>query len=293
MAWQLSILLSNVFAALRAIEARKIGTLRRDLTLFSFILSFICVVAVGIFYVLFFGEESIDHQAAWHSRGLISLMAICIGLENLLTLRLFRLLPASIVILLSLLNPLSVVLIASIFLGESLTLVQWFGASLVLSGVFTVVLIKKASRSNKKKLAISTGLMIALFVAVVYGVALTLEKKLLDQIGMSTYVLYGWGAQLIASVVIASFYYKQFHLPRNTNEFTHALTYGLLLGFAGILYVATQVESNSASLTVISSSSKVAIGVVLSYFLLKEKEHVRIKLMGVLLSFIGMVVLFQ
>lgn len=292
MPWQISIILSNLFASFRAIDARRIGGSKNDLTLFTLVVSFICVTASGFAYVVISGK-SINGAEAWNSRYFIALMAFGIGLGNLLSIKLFRLLPASIVAILVLLNPLSAVIFSLLFLGEELTVVQWAGAALVFAGVLSVQLISKVTKIRKKKVAIHIGLVLATALALLYGIGITTEKYLLDRMGMSTYVIYGWGSQLLMSLLIALLMWKQFSLPKTAKYYIYSFRYGLLLGASGLLYVFTQVQNNSASLTVIGSSSKVALTVFLAYLLLNEREHVLLKSLGIALSGIGMWLLFQ
>ncbi len=292
MPWQLSIILSNLFASFRAIDARRVGNSKNDLSLFTLVVSFTCVTLSGIFYAMFFGD-SLNHTEVWNSRYFITLMAFGIGLGNLLSIKLFRLLPASLVAILILLNPLSAVMFSFIFLGEQLTHIQWMGAVLVFAGVLSVQLISKVTKKKKKKTAIHVGLALALVLAFLYGVGITTEKYLLDRMGMSTYVVYGWGSQLLMSIIIALLLRKQFSLPKSNKYYVYSIRYGMLLGAAGLLYVFTQIQNNSASLTVIGSSSKVALTVILAYFLLNEKEHVLLKSLGIILSGTGMWLLFQ
>ena len=68
--------------------------------------------------------------------------------------------------------------------------------------------------------------------------------------------------------------------------------YAILLALSGLTYVISLNGSGSASLTIVISVANVALTALLAYIILKERTHLFAKVLGIVLTSIGLFLLF-
>jgi len=292
MPWQLSILLHSLLSGTRAIQNRRIGKSQQDLSLYTLLVSFSLVAALGCLIAVL-RSEPIDMDEVWSARFFLFVMAACFSVLNYMTFKLFRKLSASVIAIASLLNPTAVVVIAAIFTSEVLLPRQWVGAIVLLAAVLFVQLRpKKKHKAAKETMSIGVSTLSILIIALLFGVGIVIEKHLLDRLGLSGYLAFGWGSQFIGVLVVVLLLRKKFRLPSNARMHATVWSSGLLLVSAGFLFVLSQVNSDSASLTSLSSTVKVVVTVLLAYIFLKERDRMLQKSIALTLSCIGLFLLF-
>ena len=120
------------------------------------------------------------------------------------------------------------------------------------------------------------------------------EKYLIDRIGLETYALYGWGMQATSAFFLAFVLRDKSKKKKPVTSQMHrdVWIYSVILAMAGLSFVTTLKNSDSSSLTSVSATAKVAFTVVVAYFVLHEKQFVKLKFLGLGLSAIGLFLLF-
>ena len=237
---------------------------------------------------------------AWDARYFLFLGGALYTTLNIVFLTLFRILPASIVAIVSLLNPLSVVIVATTFSGEALSLFQWAGSTVILSAVLLSVFVTSRhahpQSTHKKTLNSKIKLIsafLALSVATMFGFAVVNEKYLIDRLGLTTYFLYGIGFQILLASVFILIFRKKVTLRLPLRVHSIVWIYAVLLALSGLFFILTLESSDSSSLTAVGSSAKVALSLVLAYIILKEKKDIILKICAFILSLVGLFLLFS
>ncbi len=294
MPWQVTALIYILFSSYRAIVNRRIGILKTDVSAYALAASFVAVAAVGIAFSLS-NFSLIAADKAWELKHHFLLGGVLFAAVNIMQIKLYRFLPASVGVFLSLLIPVAVVISAGIFKQDTVTYNQMLGAVFItLSVTTTAVLSENNTRRNKKRTKLGKGLLVAVSIAVVAGPALTNESYLLEQTGLETYLLFGWGLQAIASFIIASIFWNGVSLRRlPANVHRLVWTYAGLLGTSGLFFVISIHSSGSVISVSLSSAARIALTLLMSYYLLKERDHLSIKLLGLVFSAIGLYFLFR
>lgn len=294
MPWQVLILVHSVIGGYRTILTRRIGLVRHDVSFYALAVSFTCVWVTGL-VVAYYNSTSLDNEAAWNLKGFIILGGLLFGTANLLSLKLFRMVTASVAVLLSLLNVLAVVLVAAIFGGERLSPVQIIGGLFLLSAVFIAEIMNFMSKKQSRKikqLKISKSLVLTIVLSIIFAFGVVNEKYLLSHLPLTTYLVYGWGAQFLTAIIL----FVSFSKGRNVRLYTkntHVIVWksGALLAAGGLLFVISLSESRSSSLATLASSAKVVTAMLFAYYLLHERDGMLLKFASVGLSCVGLVLL--
>jgi drug/metabolite transporter (DMT)-like permease len=292
MPWQVTTILYVLLASARAIQNRRVGLYDRDVSLYVLISSFTCIFIVGLVVALFNWNE-IDHNAAIESLPFLVIGGIMFAGLNVMILKLYRFVPASIMAFTVLLNTLSVVLFATIAGGEVLTVRQILGALVLFTSVAVVGLLTKRKKNSSNKVLLGVGA--AILTAFLLGPAILNEKYLIQTIGLSTYVFYGWGLQAFFAFLIAYIFRARNSDKQKITVKMHKNVWlvGALLGLAGFSYVTSIEKSGTVAPIALSGTAVVGMTVFIAYFVLKEKDHLLAKIAGLFLSGVGLVLLFS
>lgn len=290
MPWQITTLIFVVLSSARAIQNRRIGLFKKDVSLYALVASFTCIFTVGLVTALL-NWSKVDHGAAFNAWPFLVVGGIMFSSLNIMLLKLYRYIPASIIAFTTLLNTLSVMLFATLAGGESLSAKQLYGAMLLFVSVVIVGLLAKSSKKSEKNVALGIGVVIT--AAIIFGPAIMNEKYLISRIGFETYLLYGWGLQAISAFSLAFLLKKRNKTKEKTQLKIHVNVWivGILLGLSGFAYVTSLSNSGSASTMALSGTAIIGVTVFTAYFVLDEREHLRPKIVGLILSAIGLLLL--
>lgn len=195
---------------------------------------------------------------------------------------------AGIYVVVSNLSPIFTLLVALPFLGECLNGWQYLGVGLlVFSGVFIASLqVRKGSQISTK------GLVLSFIAAGILGVATAYERFMLLRVDFGTYLILGWGSQVLWSAILAGKQLKKLPLL-----FTKVCKVRKILFSWGMVKVCTSVAFISAlklgSATMLGASSDfVSVLVVIgAYFFLKEKNDLVYKLLAAIVGVVGLILI--
>lgn len=282
MTWVSAVIIGSIFASIRSIQARRVGLSKKNLTSYGLFTSFACVFMLGIVHALVSGSHisSTNALSAWF---FIVVGGALFASANFIVLTLYRKLPASAVVMLTLLNIVSVLIISRVFSSETLTTQQWIGAFLLVSSSLLSRWIATPKKNIKKKHMkhLWHYYLLAIAVALMYGFAVVNEKYLLSRIGTPTYLVYGWGAQFIFATLLAVHFGLLREIKTTRENHMNSWLLGILLAASGFFFIQTLTLTGSASITVIGSSMSLVFALVLAHIFLKERKNTLFKLVAV------------
>ncbi len=274
MPWQLVILLQNVFASVYALESRTLANKykKAHFQILSVVFSFVYAVFLG-YAVL--NSRAIDMSHGLSYLPLIVLVASAFTVWSVLTFITLRYVDASVGTLLTAMNLLAVVIAAAFLIGENLNAVQLLGASLLFIAVYVVYSIKQSKQKHHNYFM---ALALSVLASISFGLAITGEKYLLDQMGIPTYAVIGIGAQFLLLLLPALLFRRtEFKNFKNSKFRNKVLVMGLVRGGAGLLFVLAVVGADNVSLIGMLSGFKIILTTILGAILLKELTFIKRK----------------
>jgi len=292
MSWQITTLIFILTTSARAIQIRRIGLFKKDVSVYLLVASFTCILFVGLVTSLL-NWNNVDHLAAFKAWPFILVGGLMFASVNIVVYKLYRYIPASIMAFTTLLNTLSVVLFATLAGGESLSSRQLYGAFLLFISVITGGLLTNKSKKSNNNIGLAIGIIV--IVALLFGPAIMNEKYLISRIGFNTYLFYGWGLQALSAFLLAIIFKNRSVNKQKLSKHIHFNVWisGALLGLGGLAFVTSLSHSGSASTLVLSSTATIGLTVFIAYFVLKEKDHLLAKIFGLILSVFGLLLLLS
>ena len=183
------------------------------------------------------------------------------------------------------LSPVFTLIIAIPFLHENLKGMQWFGAGLLIfSGVLAA-----SSQLKKHNRADSNGILMCILTAAIFGVAIAYERFMLSRIDFGAYLIYGWGSQIIWSVLLAGKEIKNvFKLFNKDTETRNTLiVWGSVNAFKAIVFIIALKSTSASIISVATNFMSVAV-VIAAYFYLKERKHMYYKWAAAVIGVAGL-----
>jgi uncharacterized membrane protein len=137
------------------------------------------------------------------------------------------------------------------------------------------------------------GLIYALLAGVSYAIGIVNEKSLLGHMTVGSYVVFGIGAQLLmALITVIIIQPKQLHLLLKPRIFGWSALNGVFRGVGGVCFILSEVKSNNVALVSVISNFKLIIVILLSWWLLKERQYLARKFTSATASIIGLTMMF-
>jgi len=286
MSWQLAIAIHLAFSTSFALVYRSFAKANPDRALVSTALMYILTVTpFGIAWGLYSGD--LDFSFTVQTWGLLVLGGFLFALANILAFTANSKVEAGQFSILSNFRVVTTILISSLLLSETLTAKQLIGVALILTAAVVIA----SQKFNRKTLRIDRFTFISLLSAVFMGAGISNEKYLLDSINFSTYLIVGWSLQTLAMAILARKDFKHSKKLLEGSNGVKLIALGLLRTFAGFALVYALKESDNSSLISGFTAYKTALVVIGSYFLLRERSNLRIKILGTLLATSGIFLL--
>lgn len=187
------------------------------------------------------------------------------------------------------LSPLFTLAVAIPFLHENLSILQNFGVGLlILSGVLAAT-----SQINKQHRASLNGISMCLLSTAIAGIAIAYESFMLHRVDFGTYLLLGWGSQIIWSLILTGKELRKLPALFNKDPQTKKtlITWGTSHVLESVTFVLALKISGSASLF---SSATVFLSVVVlitAYFFLNERKHMIHKWLAAGIGIAGLLII--
>ena len=207
---------------------------------------------------------------------------------NLLALHSNKKVDVGIFTIINNLSPVFTMLVAIPFLHESMTSIQFVGAGLLIaSGILATI--PQMRGSNK----ISTeGIVACLLTALALGLGVAYERFMLSRVDFGTYLIFGWGSQIVWAVVLARNEIKK--LPELFKMGSRIKQILLVWGAATLLKSVSfilSLKTSSASITSVATDFLSVVVVVSAYFFLKERNHIGYKILAIIIGVAGLIFL--
>ncbi|MBI2593472.1 DMT family transporter [Candidatus Daviesbacteria bacterium] len=284
--WQLLIVLYFIFASasylLRRVLAQKLRDHNREINAIFFLFF---LLPAAIFLSFFFPHNLnvgplnlfllFGGSIIWPILSIISFHAnkdVDVGIFTIITN----------------LSPVFTMVIALPFLHESISNMQSLGIMLlILSGILAA-----SSQLNKHNRASINGILVCILSAIVLGVAVAYEGFMLGRVDFGTYLIFGWGSQIIWSAILA---HKELRkIPQLFSKVENRQTlivWGSTRVLGSVAFVSALKISGSASIISAASDFLSVSVVIAAYFFLKEHRHMVYKLLATSLGVVGLLLI--
>jgi bacterial/archaeal transporter family protein len=283
MTWLVLVIISAISSSVSRV-LQKVLLKEKDSEPFAFAFVFQLLLALIFFLYTFFTKTLIIPNLS----GLffnLALMAIFYSLGNIFISNAFKLAEASEASIIFASSTLWTVVSAVIFLGDKLSIKNIVGIILVIMSIVIV-------NYSKSKWKINKGHLYAFLAALMFGIAFTNDAFIINRFtSVSSYMLLCF---VLSSIAILLFRPK---LIYGTPHFIKKNIVGKLLicGFfySAMLLTIFEAYKRGGQVSIISpiQQSALILTVISSYFLLKEKDRLANKIIGTILTFMGVLLL--
>ena len=276
MDWHISLLFFYVFAVLRSLGQRryliKTGLPSSVISSMNY--------ALGVFPIALIVGLLLPHHVNWSWWVVLLLVVegLAIGICNKLFVRAIKRLPISLFQTLNQSGTIFIILGGWILLGETLTITQIIGASVILAAA---VISAFAAKSKKRSQPIQPGTVkLVIIAAAIMSVGMLTEKAALGHMDVGAYFIYGIGSQaLFVTLIALKDMNKRVWKTVTRSDIRNNIVVGMVGALAGFSYLYTVNSANNIPLIVSLNSFVLPLTALGSYWLLHEREDQR-KLWG-------------
>ncbi len=295
MNWQAFILLHALFSALQTLQFRAIARVKvaRHAGLAVNAVGFTALYVCGLLILPLLGTVSTDDFLNNWNMYLASSALFVIALYFMY--KSLTHLESATASVLGTSSALFVVILARIFYGEHLSTPQIIGIALLVPCIWYVLLLAKrlGPLMNFKDINWLHGFYYIIGSSFCLAVAHILERDILQQSSLATYVAYGWALQMAWAWVLALVFgsrarkaLKDYKLVRSS------LQLGVLRAATGLFFLRALMVSGSVSLVTVVANFRIIIVAVLAGWLLGEREFYYKKLAAAALSVVALSIIF-
>jgi len=173
---------------------------------------------------------------------------------------------------------------AFIFLNEVITLPKVLGSIIILVGIAITMYVDKKFKINK-------GILLVLFAAILSGLTDINGYYILQSMDASSYQIYFYFLPVLALILVAPATVKKipFYFRKDRAIKMAALSMFDALGMF-TLFLAYQAGGQASVLGPLSAT-KIIVTVILAMIILKERDHIKNKLAGAVVTIIGIILL--
>ena len=283
MSWQLLILISVVLYSISVLLQRVILKENESRPIaYSIFFQLLVGIVIGIVGFLF-ADMSLPSNLGslfWN----LLLMTFLYGFSNVFIFKSLKQTEASKFTIVFASRAFFTVLASALLLKEFLTGTQFVGALLIFSGVVLVNL-------KSSKFFLDKGSLLALFGAITFGIANTNDRYLLKSFNIYPYITLAFIAPFFLMSAVYPKELKHIKLFLDKKILKKALLLSVVYAFSAAAFFAALQASSSSSLVASVNITSVIVIVMLSAIFLKERDNLPKKIVGAILSFIGLLLL--
>jgi len=174
------------------------------------------------------------------------------------------------------------VVASSLFLSEFLTAQQWLGAVLIFASIYVV------TQKSGEKFALTKYDTFSILAAMAFGFANTNDRFMLKTFNLYPYVSIAFIFPAVFTALVKPKHLKSLRVFADKTIFKNMVFLCLFYTVSSLTFFrALQIAPNSSQVVAVNLTS-VILTVLLAIVFLKERENLRRKILGAVLSFIGL-----
>ena len=184
-----------------------------------------------------------------------------------------------------------VVVLGWTVLGEGLSKFQLIGALLLLVAALLAIRAPMINIEKQHRKIHIQSVALTLAAAAILGIALVIEKAALGYMDIGAYLIFGYSAQTLAMLVLATKDVRRGTLRTfGRSELKWSAGMGWANAITGVFYVTAIVRSDNISLVTAIASITLPLLAFAAYVVLKERENQKLLWLGLMIGFLGLLV---
>ncbi len=247
-------------------------------------LSHVGIFLTGVAWATFSGDISFEFDSIALIYAAVAAFLIALGAISIFTAA--ESLDAANLNIIYMLRAVGVMVIAGFALNETLSIYQIIGAVLIIIAGYVASHPDRGEKKLKPK-----GVVFALIGTALFSVGLVFEKASIDEMGLNTYLLIGWGLQLLFLMLLSAKWIYKDKNKKIIRLMPKMLAFGFLAGLGGLTYLAAITLSDNTPLVVSFINIKVILVIIGGYIFLKERKGMHHKIAGGILALAGVTLL--
>lgn len=284
MTWQLIIVIQIVVSSLMTLFARHLALSSRRVFFAIGIFSYFAIAMIGLLISLLHnsGTSPLPSGNAWLY---IIIEGLCIPIAWLFQYKLIGYVGASNAVIVATINIVGAALMGILFLGEPLSITFITGLAFVI-GSICIALRIQPDQTHHKRVSIRAKVLVAAGSFLFFSIGMFFEKLAINAIGVWNYACFGWGMQFIGALAVFALFGRG-EIPHiNKRIVRNGLLLGCITSVAGGLFILA-LSKGTLSHTVVATGGKIAVTMLLSALILRERNQLGLRLTAFALSTIG------
>lgn len=282
------VLSQNIFGAFYSLLSRRLSVMLPHAPLQISAALYTIAIALVLPFVWYLGDVSVAAlQSYWPY---VLLLGLTMAANGGIALLVFRYMDAAMGSLLMTTHVAAAVLAAMYVLGERLGMQEVAGAAVVVGAVSYALSIHVNRRERRNW---TMGILLTIVGAVVFAISAVTEKFLLDEIGLASYLAWGWSSQWLCAVVLSLLFGRRQY--RQLLRSGHALLLwgaGLTRGVMGLMFVLSIVTLRSLCIAVVLAGLRPLFVSFLGAWILRERKFMARKVVASIVAAIGVAIMF-
>jgi drug/metabolite transporter (DMT)-like permease len=289
MSWQLAIALSIIANVTTMLVQRRYSLNSKVPETFPTATSYLLgVMPVGILIGL-----SLPHEVDW-SRRLFELLILCSGsmaISGWIGFRAVKELPVVAFQTIGRFTSVVAIALGWLVLGETLNGFQLVGAAILMAAALMAIWAPAGASGGASGKFNLRAVVLTLVAATLLAISLVTEKAILGHMQVGGVLIFGWGSQTLAMILLATKDARAEHLRKlTTYEVKWSALMGLANGVAGAFYVYALNRSNNISLITALTAVTLPLLVLGAHLVLGERDNSKLMWLSLATCFVGLLI---
>lgn len=278
----------NLFGAFYSVLSRKLSVLMPHAQIQISAVLYTITMVVALPFAFWYGDPLVADLIRWWPYLLLGGLATALNGASIFFI--FKYMDAAMGSLLMTTNVVMAVLAAMYVLGERMGLYEILGAAIVLLAVTYALSVHVNKRERRNW---TYGILFTLASALLFSVAAVIEKFLLGEMEVSSYLVWGWGSQWLIGVALGlMFGWRQYKVVLSRRHLGLVATAGIIRGTMGLFFVFSLVMLKSLCIAVVLAGLRPLFVAFLGAWLLGERKFFVRKVVASLVAGAGVAIMF-
>lgn len=286
----LTYLLMVALSSIMTLWSRRVSLVNKDIFFTTGLINYLVVACVGIVACLVHFNYNLPDLPSGNIKYYLLAVGIFIPLSWLAQYKIVSLVGAANGAIAATINYTTAALFGFIFLSEELTISFIIGSILISWATYLSLTTSADTKSKKQEASLLFKIFLISSASLFLALGLLFEKEAIILLEYWNYLFYGWTMQFIGASFIWLILGRR-ELKRVTlKKLLYALSLGIVVVCSGLVFVYA-LSRESLSTTVMVTSVKITLTMLLAAIFLKERNNLNKRLLALFLAVSGLIIL--